>query len=58
MSGRVPDSSIVEEELLEMIVFDAEEEVKKKQTVRTMYKTFKPCNTTRVFDTGAIFEKL
>lgn len=32
MSGRVPDSSIVEEELLEMIVFDAEEEVKKKPT--------------------------
>lgn len=59
MSGRVPDSSIVEEELLEMIVFDAEEEVKKKnKTVRTMYKTFKPCNTTRVFDTGAIFKKL
>lgn len=31
MSGRVPDSSIVEEELLEMIVFDAEEEVKKNK---------------------------
>lgn len=30
MSGRVPDSSIFEEEFLEMIVFDAEEEVKKK----------------------------
>lgn len=42
MSGRVPDSSIFEEEFLEMIVFDAEEEVKKKNPVRTTYKMCKP----------------